>query len=147
MNRSVDEVLTSEDRLRLLRDEALRLGRLQARLEALLPEGVSGCCSAAALRDGQLTIVASSPAVATAVRQIAPRLSAQMRQNGDEVTGMRIVVQPAAARPRPRTDTIRPSTLTEPARQELLALSANVRDPRLSAALKALARRRSTPRS
>jgi hypothetical protein len=65
--------LASEDRLRLLRNEALRLGRLQARLETLLPEGVSVSCSVAALRDGLLTIVASSPAVATAIQQIVPR--------------------------------------------------------------------------
>lgn len=144
MNRSVDEVLTSEDRLRLFRDEALRLGRLQARLEALLPEGVSGCCSAAALRDGLLTIVASSPAVAMAVRQISPRLSAQLRQNGIEVTGMRVVVQPAESRPRPRSEPVRQSTIPENVRQDLLHLSENVRDPRLSSALKSLATRRRT---
>ncbi|MFN7753601.1 MAG: DciA family protein [Pseudomonadota bacterium] len=142
MNRSIADVLSSEDRLRLMRDEARRLERLQARLEALLPEGVSGCCSVAALRDGLLTIVASSPAVATAVRQISPRLSAQMRQNEPQVTGMRVVVQPRDARPRPSPPAVRQSTLTEAARQEMLALSSNVRDPRLSAALRALATRR-----
>ncbi len=143
MNRSVDELLAAEDRLRLLRDEALRLGRLQSRLETLLPEGVSGCCSVAALRDGLLTIVASSPAVATAIQQIVPRLSAQLRQNGIEVTGMRVVVQPGTLRPRLRGREVRQSTISEASREDLLELSKNVSDPRLSSALRSLARRRS----
>jgi len=145
VNRSVSELLASEDRLRVIRDIALDLGRLQARLDALLPEGVSGCCSVAALRDGLLTIVASSPAIATAVGQTAPRLSAQLRQNGLQVTGIRVVVQPSALRARPRATNVRPMTLRDADRQQLLDLASNVGDPRLSAALRALARRHRKP--
>jgi len=137
-SKSVDDVLQSEDRLRMLQGEARRLGRLQGRLDELLPVGVSGCCSVAALRDGVLTLVTSSPAVATSVSQTALRLAVEIRKSEAEVTTIRVVVQPEDARPPARVALPAPPALSDDSRAGLLNLAANVRDPRLKAALEAL---------
>jgi len=137
-SKSVDDVLQSEDRLRMLQGEARRLGRLQGRLDELLPVGVSGCCSVAALRDGVLTLVTSSPAVATSVSQTALRLAVEIRKSEAEVTSIRVVVQPEDARPRALAVLSAPPALSDESRAGLLNLAANVRDPRLKAALNAL---------
>jgi hypothetical protein len=56
---------------------------------------------------------------------------------------MRVVVQPGTLRPHPRGREVRQSTIVEASREDLLALAENVSDPRLSSALRSLARRRS----
>jgi len=137
-SKSVDDFVQSEGRLRMLQGEARRLGRLQGRLDELLPVGVSGCCSVAALRDGVLTLVTSSPAVATSVSQTALRLAVEIRKSEAEVTTIRVVVQPEDARPPARVALPAPPALSDDSRAGLLNLAANVRDPRLKAALEAL---------
>jgi hypothetical protein len=139
--KSVDDVLQSEDRLRMLLGEARRLGGLQARLDELLPVGVSGCCSVGALRDGVLTIVTSSPAVATSVSQTALRLAAEIRKNATEVTTIKVVVQPEEARPPAPAELPAPQALSARARADLMELAANVSDRRLKAALQSLGKR------
>jgi len=141
-SKSVDDVLQSEDRLRMLQGEARRLGRLQGRLDELLPVGISGCCSVAALRDGVLTIVTSSPAVATSVSQTALRLSVEIGKTEPQVTSIRVVVQPEDARQQAPTALPAPTALSDESRAGLLNLAANVRDPRLKAALNALGTRK-----
>jgi len=143
-SKSVDDFVQSEDRLRMLQGEARRLGRLQGRLDELLPVGVSGCCSVAALRDGVLTLVTSSPAVATSVSQTALRLAVEIRKIEAEVTTIRVVVQPEDARPPARVALPAPPALSDDSRAGLLNLAANVRDPRLKAALEALGAKKRT---
>jgi hypothetical protein len=140
-SRSVGDFVQSEDRLRVLHGEARRLGRLQARLDELLPVWVSGCVSVAALRDGVLTIVTSSPAVATSVGQMAPRLATEIRRNEAEVTSIRVSVQPGEARAAVARERPPPQPLSDRARSQLLELATNVGDPRLRKALEALGRR------
>jgi len=141
-SRSVGDFVQSEDRLRRLHGEARRLGGLQARLDELLPVGVSGCCSVAALRDGVLTIVTSSPAVATSVSQTALRLAAEIRKSVVEVTSIKVVVQPGDARQPPPPPRPAPSPLSDRNRSDLMELASNVSDPKLKAALESLARRK-----
>ena len=145
-SRSVGDFVQSEDRLRILHGEARRLGRLQARLDELLPVWVSGCVSVAALRDGVLTIVTSSPAVATSVSQTALRLAVEIRKSDAEVTSIKVMVQPGDARA-PAPDPLPPpSPLTDEARADLMRLAANVSDQRLKKALQALGTRKQGPR-
>lgn len=140
-SRSFGDFVQSEDRLRMLHGEARRLGRLQARLDELLPVWVSGCVSVAALRDGVLTIVTSSPAVATSVGQIAPRLAAEIRNDEPEVTSLKVTVQPGEARTAAPPGLPPPEPLSADTRSKLMELAANVGDPRLKKALEALGRR------
>jgi hypothetical protein len=141
-SRSVGDFVQSEDRLRILHGEARRLGRLQGRLDELLPVGVSGCCSVAALRDGVLTIVTSSPAVATSVSQIALRLAVEIRKSEAEVTSIKVVVQPGEARSHAVAERPPPRPLSDATRADLMELAANVSDPRLKSALRALGTRK-----
>jgi len=140
-SRSVGDFVQSEDRLRILHGEARRLGRLQARLDELLPVWVSGCVSVAALRDGVLTIVTSSPAVATSVSQIALRLAAEIRKSEAEVTSIKVTVQPGEARAVSVAELPPPEPLSAGTRANLMELAANVSDPRLKKALQALGTR------
>jgi len=141
-SRSVGDFVQSEDRLRILHGETRRLGRLQARLDELLPVWVSGCCSVAALRGGVLTIVTSSAAVATSVSQIAPRVAAEIRKNESEVTSIKVVVQPDSARVPEVMEISPPPPLSDQTRENLMELAANISDPRLKAALLALGSRK-----
>ena len=145
-SRSVGDFVQSEDRLRLLHAEARRLGRLQARLDELLPGWVSGCASVAAVRDGVLTIVTSSPAVATSVSQMALRLAVEIRKSVAEVTTIKVTVQPGDARAPAPDGLPPPAPLTDQTRAELMRLAANVSDQRLKKALQALGTRNSPPR-
>ncbi|MBC7781081.1 MAG: DUF721 domain-containing protein [Proteobacteria bacterium] len=138
--KSVGDVLQSEDRLRVLRGEALRLSRLQTRMDELLPVSVSGSCSVAALRDGVLTLVTSSPAVATSVSQIALRLAVQIREIEAEVTTIKVMVQPSEARAPVRFVAPAVTPISAESQRVLQELSANVSDRRLKAALQSLSR-------
>ncbi|MFN9121739.1 MAG: DciA family protein [bacterium] len=140
-SRSVGDFVQSEDRLRILHGEARRLGRLQARLDELLPVWVSGCASVAALRDGVLTIVTSSPAVATSVSQMARRLAVEIRKSAAEVTSIKVVVQPGDARTPAPDEPPPPAPLSDQARGELMRLATNVSDQRLKKALQTLGTR------
>jgi hypothetical protein len=141
-SRSFGDFVQSEDRLRILHGEARRLGRLQARLDELLPVWVSGCVSVAALRDGVLTIVTSSPAVATSVSQLAPRLAADIRKNEPEVTAIKVAMQPGDFRAPAADPTPPPAPLTDQARAEVLRLASIVSDQRLKKALQTLGTRK-----
>ncbi|MBY0436845.1 MAG: DciA family protein [Burkholderiales bacterium] len=145
-SRSVGDFVQSEDRLRILHGEARRLGRLQARLDELLPVWVSGCVSVAAARDGVLTIVTSSPAVASSVSQIAPRIAAEIRKSDAEVTSIKVTVQPGEARTAASAVAHPPEPLSARTRANLMELAANVSDQRLKKALEALGTRKSAPR-
>jgi hypothetical protein len=142
-SRSVGDFVQSEDRLRILHGEARRLGRLQARLDELLPVWVSGCVSVAALRDGVLTIVTSSPAVATSVSQIALRIAVEIRKSEPEVTTIKVAVQPADARAAQVAALPPPEPLSTRTRADLMELAANVSDQRLKKALERLGTRKS----
>jgi hypothetical protein len=145
-SRSVGDFVQSEDRLRVLHGEARRLGRLQARLDELLPVWVSGCVSVAAVRDGVLTIVTSSPAVATSVSQMTPRLAAEIRKNEAQVTSIKVVLQPGDARA-PAAEGLPPlAPLSAQAQSDLMRLAANVSDQRLKKALQSLGTRKNRPR-
>ena len=141
-SRSVGDFVQSEDRLRILHGEARRLGRLQARLDELLPVWVSGCVSVAAVRDGVLTIVTSSPAVATSVSQMALRLAAEIRKSEAEVTTIKVQVQPGEARAGTVAELPPPVPLSDRTRAALMELAANVSDLRLKKALEALGTRK-----
>jgi hypothetical protein len=126
--------------------EAPEADQVQARLDELLPVWVSGCVSVAAVRDGVLTIVTSSPAVATSVSQMTPRLAAEIRKNEAQVTSIKVVLQPGDARA-PAAEGLPPlAPLSAQAQADLIRLAANVSDQRLKKALQSLGTRKNRPR-
>lgn len=85
--------LAATDAFARLSDQANRLRRLQALLDAALPAYLLPGTRIANLKRGILVIHADSGAVAVKLRQLAPRLAAGFTQQGQEVTAIQVRVQ------------------------------------------------------
>ena len=71
-----------------------RLLKLQQIIEATVPTALAKYCRVANYKLGIVVIHADNGAIATKLRQIAPRLSDELRSCGTEVTEICIKVQP-----------------------------------------------------
>lgn len=88
------EHLASSVTFARLADQAQRLRRLQTLLEAMLPLHLASAARIANLKRGKVVIHADSGAVAVKLRQMTPRLTAGFVQQGQEVSGIEVRVQP-----------------------------------------------------
>jgi hypothetical protein len=98
--RKLDFYFNSSDPLRKLARAVRRLDDLQRILAENAPPELTKSCCVKHLRDGELTLSAANAAIATQLRQTSVRLLAGFRQQGEQVTSIRIEVQvsnPAAA--------------------------------------------------
>ncbi|HVY07416.1 MAG TPA: DciA family protein [Burkholderiales bacterium] len=119
-----------------LREQLEQHARLQADLAAILPANLTA--SAAIIKDGELILQTDNGAVASKLRQIAPRVLAKLRQRGYEVTGMRLQVQ---ARNRDNSLPQKQISLNQAGRTAVEAIAARLPASSLKTALQRLARR------
>lgn len=97
--RKIDFYFNSSDSLRSLAREARRLAELQQVFLNIAPPALTPACRVKLLRAGTLFLLAENAAVAAKLKQLAPRLLKAYRQQGFEVTSIRMEVQ--VMRPRP----------------------------------------------
>jgi hypothetical protein len=95
--RKLDFYLNSSAPLRDLARAARHLNELQQILAKSAPPGLTQACRVKQLRAGTLVIAADNAAVASQLRQLAPRLLEAYRKQRSEVTSIRIDVQVANA--------------------------------------------------
>jgi hypothetical protein len=91
---SLKDHLAASDAYTRLAGQAERLRRLQTLLDAALPAYLAPGTRIANLKRGKVVIHADSGAVAVKLRQLAPRLAEGFIQQGQEVTGIEVRVQP-----------------------------------------------------
>lgn len=99
---TLQDHLAASDAYGRLSGQAERLRQLQTYLDAVLPAYLAPGTRIANLKRGKVVIHADSGAVAVKLRQLAPRLAEGFIQQGQEVTGIEVRVQPrrgAQARP------------------------------------------------
>jgi len=131
----VTEHLAGSESFARLADQAQRLRRLQTLLEAMLPLHLARAARVANLKQGKVFIHADSGAVAVKLRQLAPRLAAGFVQQGQEVSGIEVRVQPVRRILLP-SKKIQPKKLGPRAKRSLTSLSAGLpEDSPLKAAL------------
>lgn len=93
-SRTLTEHLAANDAFARLSGLAERLRRLQSMLDDCLPVYLAPGAHVANLKRGKLVIHADSGAVAVKLKQLAPRLVESFIQQGQEVTGIEVRVQP-----------------------------------------------------
>jgi hypothetical protein len=104
--RSLEDYLSADTSLARLSAHARRLLRFQRIFESVTP--LARQSRVANLRLGKIIIHATNGAVATKLRQLEPRLVAVFQNEGVEVTGIDIRLQPGAeskSAPKSRTAT------------------------------------------
>ncbi|HUH86563.1 MAG TPA: DciA family protein [Pusillimonas sp.] len=66
---------------------------LEAAIQKMLPAAMAQACRVARMEDGRVTLAVPSPAYAARLRQIAPRITAQLANSGWNLTEMQVKVQ------------------------------------------------------
>jgi len=110
-----------------LSGQASRLRHMQTLLDAILPAHLSPGTRIANFKRGKVVIHAASGAVAVKLRQLAPRLTENLTQQGREVTGIEVRVQarpPGSGGRQPGT----PKQIGHRARLALNSLAAGLED-------------------
>ncbi|MHB1359614.1 MAG: DciA family protein [Rhodocyclaceae bacterium] len=124
---TLKDFLSTADAFARLADQANRLQRLQTLLDAALPAYLSPGARIANLKRGKVVIHADSGAVAVKLRQLAPRLAESFIQQGQEVSGIEVRVQPRrrlSAGPRQKP----PKILGERPKQALTSLASGLEE-------------------
>lgn len=97
--RTLDDCLNADQAMARLAAHAGRLQKLQSLFAEAVPASLVRYCRVANLKAGALIIHAENGAVAAKLRQMAPTLTGEFRHKGEEVTEIRIKVQPLDAAP------------------------------------------------
>jgi len=79
--------------LRALNREIRQLMALQSVLAEALPENLAASATVASMNAGELILFADNGAVAAKLRQMTTRILTSLRQQGYEITGIRLRVQ------------------------------------------------------
>lgn len=117
--------LAASDVFARLSGQADRLRQLQTYLDAILPAHLAPGTHIANLKQGKIVIHADSGAVAVKLRQMAPRLTEGFIQQGQEVIGIEVRVQPRR-RFSPATRQKPPKILGARSKQSLTSLIAGL---------------------
>ncbi|MDR2195147.1 MAG: DUF721 domain-containing protein [Gallionellaceae bacterium] len=128
--------LQTSPELRRLSGEADRLLSLQHRYEKLAPASLVRSSRVMQLEQGTLSIAADNGAVAAKLRQLAPDLVRQFRDDGCEVSEIRVRVQ-VSVPPRRRRSSVIP--LSDAGRERMLKTLEGLHDSPLKSALRQLA--------
>lgn len=135
--RTLDDYLNSDEAMARLAAHAGHLQKLQQLFEKAVPAMLARSCRVANFKLGVVIIHAENGAAAAKLRQIAPSLSEDFRSRGEQVTEIRIKVQPldiaAQQKPAPRA-----AILGDAGRASIGRLSAALPEGPLRAALDAL---------
>jgi len=146
----IQALLSDDDLVAPLVAQHKRLSRLQHSFADTLPPGWESLCRVAALEGSTVVIAAANGAVATNLKAYSPRLLENFRTllekkttKEQEVTGIRIVVQPEISTWRPPTPTsVRlASQKTSMSEKQLNDLAEKLADSPLKRALGKIARR------
>ncbi len=91
--RRISDYINESDRLRPLVTKARRAAGLDEVLLSAAPPSLAQACKVKEERGGTLVLVAENAAVASKLKQLAPRLLLTYQNQGEKITGIRIEVQ------------------------------------------------------
>lgn len=89
----IGDVLANSSNLKALTRQAQHLRDLEQLLFQAIPPALASASRVTNLRSGTLTVAVDNAAIAAKLRQLAPRLLLHIEKQGNEVTGIRVVVQ------------------------------------------------------
>ena len=148
MTQQLKTLLSSSQELRPLLDKAQMLNSLQRDFISVAPAHLAQSCQVLGLYLGTLSIAVANSTLAAKLRQLAPELVVLLQnkslQNNDlqnygfQVSGIRVKVQVAFDRSRPR---LAPRKLSKTAQHALNELSSSLGDSPLKHALKKMAQK------
>lgn len=138
-DKRVGLLLNSLPELQALNQELRQLAALQSALAKVLPGNLAANSSVALVKAGELILSADNGAVAAKLRQMTPRILVFLRQQGFQVTGIRLQVQ-VGVRDNPLPQ--KQISLSSEARNAIDLLSERLKASPLKAALKRLGRHR-----
>ena len=138
--RRISDYINASNRLRPLVTNARRAAGLDQVLLKAAPPSLARSCRVKEEREGTLVLVAENAAVASKLKQLAPRLLLAYQNQGEKITAIRIEVQvDSAAGTNPIQHAAR--TLDADSVEKLNQLVDRLEDSPLKAALAKLARR------
>ena len=129
--------MNSNQELRPLLDKARALTALQHHFVSVAPPLLAGSSLVLGLHLGTLSIAVANSTIAAKLRQHAPDMVVQLQNKGLQVSGIRVKVQVAFERSRPKPS---PRKLSQAALSALDQLSSNLNDSPLKLALKKMSR-------
>jgi len=91
--RRISDYINASNRLRPLVTKARRAAGLDQVLLEAAPPSLADCCRVKEVRGGTLVLVAENAAVASKLKQLAPRLLLTYQNLGEKITGIQIEVQ------------------------------------------------------
>jgi hypothetical protein len=134
---TLGKLLSSTEELKALQARTRRLLELQTLYLRSAPRELASSSRVKAYRAGTLFIFAENAAVASKLKQLAPRLLASIQKFEAEVTAMRIEVQVSGMQ---RTNKSIKTSISPAAIEKFDALSRRVADAELKSALANLVR-------
>ncbi len=137
-DKRVGLLLNSLPELQALNQELRQLATLQSALAEVLPGNLAANSSVAVVKAGELILSADNGAVAAKLKQMAPRILVFLRQQGFQITGIRLQVQ---VRVRDNPLLQKQISLSSDARDAIGLLSDRLDPSPLKTALKRLGRR------
>lgn len=129
--------LSASPELQLLLRQAGVLAELQRLWEKLAPQFAT-TCRIANVQQQTLIVHAANGAVAAKLKQSLPSLAAKLRQQGVEISGIRVEVRPTAAAAGKRA---KRAALSESGLNNLRSLGQSLADSPLKKAVAAMVRR------
>jgi hypothetical protein len=141
----IGDVIATSGNLEALARKARRLKDLQQLLFEASPPSLAAASGVADLKSGTLIVVADNAAVAAKLRQLAPRLLLHVREQANEVTGIRVEVQVKPHKIKAEDD-ITKRSLPPDAIKDFSALSDALPASPLKSALDRLVARRRRPK-
>ena len=142
----IDFYLNSSDNLRALAQQARRVAELQQAFLKIAPPLLTQASCVKQLRAGTLFLLAGNAAVATKLKQLAPRFLTAYEQLGVEVTSIRVEVQVREAAPEP-AKSFKTKQLSIESIEYLESLAAVLEESPLKQALTTMAARQRKYRS
>ena len=137
----IGDVIATSESLKALAHQAQRLKELQHLLFEAIPPALAAASRVTNLRSGTLVISADNAAAAAKLRQLTPRLLLRVREQGTEVTGIRVDVQVKVHKIKAEDDFTKRSLPTD-AIQKIETLSGALPPSPLKSALARLAANR-----
>ena len=137
------DFLRKNDRMASLLPAAMRMARLQSDCAAILPL-LAGNTDVISFQDGALVLAVPSSAVAARMKQMAPKLQAELLARGWQVESVKLKVQVARAMPqKPEVRSLElPPTAVQAFEELAESLEDTTQNKELVAALRRLAEKR-----
>ncbi|MBN3789677.1 DUF721 domain-containing protein [Burkholderia sp. Ac-20353] len=134
----VSELLKHTDAFAALRAGVEQVAALQRDLAALLPDYLATHIEPGSIKDGTLTLFAAHNALAARLRQVEPRLLADLQRRGWPVATLRVRVRPKDA---PEPAPVKQARMTPVGAAALRDLAEHLEPSPLQAALARMAAR------